>query len=64
MIRVFTESNSTNNWPSFTSFDAAMRYVENNSGEFENQEMIAIVDFDKMRPRFIRAELRMTFTEM
>lgn len=67
MIRVFAESNNASlnyNWPSFKTVEAAIRYIENNSGEFENQEMIAIVDFENMKTRFIRAELKMTFSEL
>ena len=64
MIRVFTEFNSLKHWPSFNNFGAAMQYIENNSVEFKNNEIIAIVDFENMETRFIRTEVKTTFTEI
>ena len=64
MIRVFTESNGLKHWPSFNTFEAAMQYIENNSGEFDNQEILLIVDFYTLKTRFVRAELKISFREI
>ena len=64
MIRVFTESKGLKHWPSFNTFEAAMQYIENNSGEFDSHEILLIVDFYTLKIRFVRAELKISFREI
>ena len=62
MIRIITKETSWN--IEFSDFAEAVNWIENNSGNFENQEIIALVDFKNLKTLYIRAELKMTFTDI
>lgn len=45
------------NFPSFTSRNAALDYIEGNTGSFEANEIIAIIEFESQTVTFIKLEL-------
>lgn len=63
-IRVYTENDFLSHWPIFTTFNAAFNYIKNNSGEFNNGDIIALVDFENQETKFVEARFRMEFFEI
>ena len=57
-------NDTTKTWPSFASDTAALAYIRNNSGEFENGQTIAIVNFDDCVTLFFEARFTMEFIEI
>ena len=57
MIYIKREKGFEGNLPSFTTKDAAMKYIVNNTGSFEPNEIIAIVDFISLECAFVKMEL-------
>ena len=62
MIRVYTANNSFPDWPAFANMRAAITYIENNSGEFENGETISLVDYGNCDCQFLVARFEMRFS--
>jgi len=60
MIRVNTLKNTLNNWPTFTSFESAIKYIRDNTHVFNNEETISIVDYVNCRTQFLVARVEMT----
>lgn len=58
-IRVYTLDKTFPNWPTFSSFEAAIAYCEDNSGMFDNGETIVLVDFMEGKTQFFTARLEM-----
>lgn len=64
MIKVYTANESFSGWPEFTTFNAAWDYIKNNSFEFNNGDIIALVDFKNHETKFLEARFKMDFTEI
>lgn len=62
MIRIITKATSWN--IEFSDYAEALNWIENNSANFENQEIIALVDFHNLETKYIRAQLKMTFSDI
>lgn len=62
-IRAYTLDKTFPTWPTFTSFEAAIKYCEDNSGIFDNGETIALVDFMEGKMQFFTARLEMKLTK-
>jgi hypothetical protein len=50
------------NFPSFAAKDAAMRYIVNNTGVFDTNEIICIINFETQETVFVRMELTVIAT--
>lgn len=44
-------------FPEFKSFDAAIKYIEDNTGAFTANEIIALIDYEIQKVIFIKVEL-------
>lgn len=64
MIKVYTANDSFPGWPEFTTYNAAWNYIKNNSGQFNNGDIIALVDFDNHETKFLEARFTMEFSEI
>ena len=64
MIKVYTANHNFINWPEFTTFNAAWDYIKNNSYEFNNGDIIALVDYKNHQSKFIEARFKLEFTEI
>jgi hypothetical protein len=62
-IRVYTLNKTFPNWPTFSSFEGAIAYCENNSGMFDNGETIALIDFTEGKTQLLTARLEMKLTK-
>ncbi len=62
MVRIITKETSWN--IEFSDYEEAINWIEENSCNFENQEIIALVNFERLETKYIRAQLKMTFSEI
>lgn len=56
-IKIFCNVSYDGNLPTPTSFDAAIKWVENNTGYFANNELIALIDFENQKTIFMKLEV-------
>lgn len=65
-VMIFTDKSRENPMPDveFYSIEAAKYWVQNNTGEFENQENICIVDFTNLKVCFMQARMQMQVEEV
>ena len=64
MLKIVSNIKSDFNEMEFLDLPDVMMFVEDNSEEFENHEILAIVDFENRETKFIRVKLKTTFSEM
>jgi hypothetical protein len=60
MFIIKREKGFEGNFPSFKTFDSAKTYIDNNTGIFNNNEIIALIDFEQNECIFIKLELTIT----
>lgn len=56
-IKVFRNVSYDGNLPTFATFDAAIKWVENNTGYFASNELIALIDFENQKTIFMKLEV-------
>jgi hypothetical protein len=60
MVYIKRRNGFEGNFPSFTSRNVALKYIEDNTGNFEANEIVAIIDYDNLVTTFVKTELVIT----
>jgi hypothetical protein len=57
MFLIKREKGFEGNFPSFTTRNAAIKYIEDNTGAFDSNEIIALIEFETQIVSFVKLEL-------
>ncbi len=57
MILIKREKGFEGNFPSFAGWSAAVSYLEQNTGNFDSNEIIALINFETQEVKFYKMQL-------